>query len=63
MNLVEAGSGPGKSINPGNGGPDEQDDNKVTIDVMGHIDTPRPNRIFSNQEIVDLQLQDRFDSF
>ena len=56
MDLVTEGKG--VSIAAGNGGGDARDTKKITIAMDTHIDTPRPNQIFSNQELIDLQCKE-----
>ena len=55
---IDAGYGHGPSMS---GGPDARDDNKVSIVVGTHIDTPRPalpHQVYSNQELIDLQCKE-----
>ena len=60
MDLVSEGTG--TTINAGNGGPNVLDNEKVTIAMDTHIDTPRPfspRQMFSNQELIDAQCKER----
>ena len=55
---IAAGYGHGQS---NNGGPDDRDCKKVTIEVETRVDTPRPahpHQVYSNQELIDLQCKE-----